>query len=117
MEEVVEMVLIFVVEEGTATFTDIAAFGVALGFKDVSWLEENLASVLVDLLEPAPQSLIPVRVIVQHIDRVRDLVQTPPVGEPFEKRPQFACSQTESRILGANEVNSCGQRVTRSALT
>lgn len=100
MEEVVEMVLIFIVEEGATVFADLAAFGVALGFEDVSWLEENFAGVLIDLLEPVPQFLVPIRVVVQHIDRVLDLVYTPSVGEPFEKRPQFAGSPAESRILG-----------------
>ena len=88
-----------------AVFADLATFCVALWFENVSWLEENLASVLVNLLEPVPQSLVPVRIIVQHIDRILDLVHTSVVGKPFEERPQFTSSLTKSGVLYVKTVN------------
>lgn len=47
-----------------ALFADLAAFVVACWFENESWLKEDLAGVLIDLLEPAPQLLVLIRVIV-----------------------------------------------------
>lgn len=102
VEEVIEMVLVFVIVEATAIFTYVSAFSIAIWFENVSWLEKDLASVLIDLLEPVPQLLVSVGVVVEHIDRILDLVHVPAIGEPFEKRPQFASGFIKSGILGAN---------------
>jgi len=105
VEKIVKVVLIFVIVEMTAVFADLVTVGVALWFKNVSWLEEDLASVLVNLLEPVPQLLVPVRVVVQRIDRILDLVHTPAVGEPFEERSQLPSGQTKGGILYMNAIN------------
>lgn len=54
MEKVVEMVLVFIIIEATAIFSDCAAFTVALRLENIPRLEKDSASVLVDLLEPVP---------------------------------------------------------------
>ena len=107
VEEVVKVILIFVIVEMTAVFADPGAFFITLWFENISWLEENLASVLVYLLEPVPQLLIPVRIIVQRIDRVLDLVHVPAIGEPLEKHPQLLGSLFEGGILGTNTISGC----------
>ena len=101
------MVPVFVIVESTAIFADLAAFSVASWFENVSWLEEDLAGVSIDLLEPVPQSLISVGVVVEGIDRIFDVIHTHAVGEPFEKHPQFASGLSKSGILGANVVKLC----------
>ena len=102
------MVLVFVIIEMAAVFANLATFGVARRFENESWLEEDLASVLVNLLEPVPQLLVLVCVIVQYIGRVLDLVHTLVVGKPFEKRSQLPGGLTECGILDVNTINGCG---------
>jgi len=106
-EKVVKVVLILIIVEMTTVFTDLVTFGITLWLENVSWLEQDLAGELVNLLEPVPQFLVPVGVFVQHIDRVFDLVGTPAVGEPLEKRPQLPGSLLECRILHINTINYC----------
>ena len=107
-EKIVKVVPIFVIVETAAVFANLVTVGVALWFENVSWLEEDLASVLINLLEPAPQLLVPVRVVVQRIDRVLDLVHTPAVGESFEERPQLPSGLTKGGILYMNTISCSG---------
>lgn len=111
------MVLVFVIVEFAAVLADPATFSVALRFEDVSRLEEDFASVLVSLLEPVPQLLVPVRVVVQCIDRVLDLIHTLVIGEPFEQRPQLPSSLTEAGILDMKMINVSGWSRTSRVLT
>ena len=90
-----------------ALFADVAAFGIAPWFENESWLEEDLAGVLIDLLEPVPQLLVLIRVIVQHIDRALGVVHTFAVGEPFEKRPQLLDRLAEGGVLDMNMISGC----------
>lgn len=117
MEEIIEMVLIFVVIEAAAIFADLPAFAVALWLENVSRVEKDLAGILVDLLEPVSQLLVPVRVVVQCINRVLDLVHARAIGEPFKKRLQFAGGLLESGILGTNVIDGCNQSTGREILT
>jgi hypothetical protein len=117
VKEVVEVAFVFFVVELAAPFANLVTFGIARWFENVSRLEEDLASVLVDLLEPVPQPLVPVRIIVQHIDRVLDLVHVPAVGEPFEKRPQLLGSLTKGGILDIIAINSCRWGAKDSGMT
>lgn len=48
MEEVVEVVFVFVVVEMTALFANLASFGIARWFENESWLEEDLTNILID---------------------------------------------------------------------
>ena len=107
VEEVVEVIPVFVIVETTTVFANLATIGVASWFENESWLEEDLACVLVDLLEPVPQPLVSVCVIVQHIDRILDLVHTLSVGKPFEKRPQLPGGLAKGGILGTSRFNGC----------
>ena len=91
-----------------ALFADIAGFVVARRFENESWLEEDLTSVLVDLLEPVPQFLVLIGVIIQPIDRVLGVVHAFVVGEPFEKRPQLSGRLTKGGFLDMNVINGCG---------
>lgn len=99
MEEIVEMILVLIVVEMAALFANLVALAIAQWFENKSWLEEDLASVLIDLLEPVPQFLVPVRVIVQYIDRVLGVAHTFSVGEPLEKRPQLPGGLTKCGVL------------------
>ena len=103
------MVPIFVVIEATATFADLAAFGVAIWFENISWLEEDLTGVLINLLEPVPHFLVSVGVVVKRIDCVLNLVHVLAIGEPFEKRFQFAGGLLESGVLETNVVMALGR--------
>ena len=107
VEEVVEVIPVFVIVETTTVFANLTTIGVARWFENESWLEEDLACVLVDLLEPVPQPLVSVCVIVQHIDRILNLVHTLSVGKPFEKRPQLPGGLAKGGILGTSRVNGC----------
>ena len=117
VEEVVKVVLIFIIVEMAAVFADIGAFFITLWFENISWLEEDLASVLVYLLKPVPQFLVPVRIAVQRIDRVLDLVHAPAIGEPFEKGPQLMGGLAEGGILGTNTIGDCRWTKIDSILT
>jgi hypothetical protein len=103
------MFLIFVIIEATAILADLATFGVAMWFENISRLEEDLAGVLVNLLEPVFEPLVSVGVVVERIDRILDLVHVPAIGEPFEKRFQFAGGLLKRGILGTNVNNGCDQ--------
>ena len=63
-EEVVEVAPVLIVIEVTAVFADPTTFAITCWFENVSWLKENLAGVLIDLFEPVPQLLVPVRVLI-----------------------------------------------------
>ena len=63
-EEVVEVAPVLIVIEVTAVFADPTTFAITCRFENVSWLKENLAGVLIDLFEPVPQLLVPVRVLI-----------------------------------------------------
>jgi hypothetical protein len=84
VEKVVKVVLVFIVIKATAILADLAAFSIALWLEHESWLKEDLAGVLINLLEPVPQLLVPVRVVVKRIDRILDQVHALAVSEPFE---------------------------------
>ena len=105
VEEVIKMVPIFVIIEATAIFANLAALGVAIWFENISWLEEDLTGVLINLLEPVPQLLVSVGVVVKRIDGVLNLVHVLAIGEPFKKRFQLASGLLEGGILGANVDN------------
>ena len=92
-----------------AVFTNLAAFVVARWFENKSWLEKDLASVLVDLLEPVPQLLVLVRVIIQPIDRALGMVHAFVVCETFEERPQLPGRLTKGGFLDMNVINGCGR--------
>jgi len=116
VEEVVEVVLIFVIVEMAAVFADLAGFVIARWFENESWLEEDLASVLVDLLEPVPQVLVLLRVVIQPIDRALGVVHAFAVGEPFEKRPQLPGRLTKGGFLDMNVINGCERGARGSTL-
>ena len=79
------MALVLVVIELFASLAQLATALVALVVEDITRLQEHLAHVLVHVVEPVPEPLVLLGVLVQGAHGVADGAQAAAIREPFEE--------------------------------
>ena len=118
VEEVVLVGGVLVVEELLARLAELAALAGRLVLEDISRLDEALADVLRQLVEPVAELRVVVGVGVERVDSVKDGVHRAAVGEALEERLELGVGLLEGRVLGdgADRVAALVGEVLRMAL-
>jgi hypothetical protein len=118
VKEVVLVGGVLVVEELLARLAELAALAGRLVLEDVSGLDEALADVLRQLVEPVAELRVVVGVGVERVDGVKHGVHRAAVGEALEERLELGVGLLEGRVLGdgADRVAALVGEVLRVAL-